>query len=101
MPNRTGSSNTWTRRSIRIDAGGLARGPAHAARAVRAVRGAASFQPFRPPVMKLRPLLVRSARVALVAIAAGVMLSGCAAAQPDGPGDCVGPPDFCVPFFGS
>ncbi|CAM2181163.1 hypothetical protein [Burkholderia cepacia] len=51
--------------------------------------------------MKLRPLLVRSARAALVAIAAGMMLSGCAGAQPDGPGDCVGPPDFCVPFFGS
>jgi len=51
--------------------------------------------------MKLRPLLARSARIALVAIAVGVMLSGCAAARPDGPGDCVGPPDFCVPFFGS
>ncbi|HDV6324496.1 TPA: hypothetical protein RJR39_000530 [Burkholderia cenocepacia] len=51
--------------------------------------------------MKLLPLLARFARLALVAIAAGVMLSACATPQPDGPGDCVGPPDFCVPFFGS
>lgn len=51
--------------------------------------------------MKLHPLLVRTARLALVAMAAGAMLSGCAAARPNGPGDCVGPPDFCVPFFGS
>ncbi|MDR6502689.1 hypothetical protein J2785_005873 [Burkholderia ambifaria] len=51
--------------------------------------------------MKLRLLFARPVRLALVAIAAGVMLSGCAAAQPDGPGDCVGPADFCVPFFGS
>ncbi|HDR9052414.1 hypothetical protein KDX16_22250 [Burkholderia vietnamiensis] len=63
---------------------------------------AAAFpSPDRLPFMKIRPLLVRSARLALVAIAAGFVLSGCAAAQPDGPGDCVGPPDFCVPFFGS
>ncbi|MBN3833965.1 hypothetical protein [Burkholderia sp. Ac-20344] len=46
-------------------------------------------------------MLARSARLALVALAAGVMLSGCAAARPNGPGDCVGPTDFCVPFFGS
>ncbi len=51
--------------------------------------------------MKLRPLLVRTARLALVAMAAGAMLSGCANVRPNGPGDCVGPPDFCVPFFGS
>ncbi|AWV01932.1 hypothetical protein DM992_20810 [Burkholderia sp. JP2-270] len=45
--------------------------------------------------------LARSAGLTLLAIAAGVVLSGCASVQPDGPGDCVGPPDFCVPFFGS
>jgi hypothetical protein len=55
----------------------------------------------RSPTMKLRPLLSRTARLALVALAAGTLLSGCAAARPNGPGDCVGPPDFCVPFFGS
>lgn len=59
------------------------------------------LSPNCSPSMKLLPLLARFARLALVAIAAGVMLSACAAAQPDGPGDCVGPPDFCVPFFGS
>ncbi|HDR8941863.1 hypothetical protein [Burkholderia vietnamiensis] len=69
--------------------------------AVRAAYANAFPSPDRLPFMKLRPLLVRSARLALVAIAAGFVLSGCAAAQPDGPGDCVGPPDFCVPFFGS
>ncbi|CAG9194297.1 conserved exported hypothetical protein [Burkholderia gladioli] len=51
--------------------------------------------------MKLCPLLLRSTRLALLAVAAGALLSGCAAARPNGPGDCVGPPDFCVPFFGS
>ncbi|WP_179949317.1 hypothetical protein [Burkholderia sp. MSMB1078WGS] len=51
--------------------------------------------------MKLLSLLARSARLMLLAIAAGAMLSACASAQPDGPGHCVGPPDFCVPFFGS
>ncbi|WJN74487.1 hypothetical protein [Burkholderia anthina] len=51
--------------------------------------------------MKLRSLFARSARLALLAMAACVVLSGCASARPDGPGDCVGPADFCVPFFGS
>lgn len=40
---------------------------------------------------------------AAVCVAAAAAMSGCANlhAQPNGPGDCVGPPDYCVPFFGS
>jgi hypothetical protein len=34
---------------------------------------------------------------------AGAMLGGCASLHPspNGPGNCVGPPDFCVPYFGT
>ncbi|WP_167336029.1 hypothetical protein [Paraburkholderia bannensis] len=41
-------------------------------------------------------------RAALCAVATAA-ISGCANLhpQPNGPGDCVGPPDYCVPFFGS
>ncbi|WP_199272481.1 hypothetical protein [Paraburkholderia acidisoli] len=51
--------------------------------------------------MKLR-LLSRLLRAALC-LAAVAAVSGCANLhpQPNGPGDCVGPPDYCVPFFGS
>jgi hypothetical protein len=40
---------------------------------------------------------------AAVCVAAVAAMSGCANLnpQPNGPGDCVGPPDFCQPFFGS
>ncbi|WP_169740119.1 hypothetical protein [Paraburkholderia acidipaludis] len=40
---------------------------------------------------------------AAVCVAAVAAMSGCASLnpQPNGPGDCVGPPDFCQPFFGS
>lgn len=40
---------------------------------------------------------------AALCVAAAAALSGCASLhpQPNGPGDCVGPPDYCVPFFGS
>ncbi|WP_323119637.1 hypothetical protein [Burkholderia alba] len=51
--------------------------------------------------MKNHTLLKRLARLALAGLAAGALLSGCATARPNGPGDCVGPPDFCNVFFGS
>lgn len=52
-------------------------------------------------LMKLR-LFSRVLRAALC-LAAVAAVSGCANLhpQPNGPGDCVGPPDYCVPFFGS
>jgi hypothetical protein len=52
--------------------------------------------------MKLRTFTLRLVRLA-VCVAAGATLCGCASlhASPNGPGDCVGPPDFCTPFFGS
>jgi hypothetical protein len=39
---------------------------------------------------------------ASVCIVAAAAMSGCASLhpQPNGPGDCVGPPDYCVPYFG-
>jgi hypothetical protein len=41
-------------------------------------------------------------RVALVIAASGAV-AACASLHPspNGPGDCVGPPDYCVPFFGA
>jgi hypothetical protein len=55
-----------------------------------------------PEIMKLRPFYRRVVRLA-VFVAVGATLCGCAALQgsPNGPGDCVGPPDFCTPFFGT
>ncbi|WP_186308643.1 hypothetical protein [Paraburkholderia sp. BCC1885] len=52
--------------------------------------------------MKPRTLYLRLIRLA-VYVAAGATLCGCAALHgaPDGPGDCVGPPDYCTPFFGA
>ncbi|MDQ7979032.1 hypothetical protein QYH69_17420 [Paraburkholderia sp. SARCC-3016] len=40
---------------------------------------------------------------AAVGVAAAAALSGCAGlhGQPNGPGDCVGPPGFCDPYFGA
>ncbi|GAB2872909.1 hypothetical protein GCM10027093_05550 [Paraburkholderia jirisanensis] len=41
-------------------------------------------------------------RSALVIAASGA-LAACASLHPspNGPGDCVGPPDYCVPYFGA
>jgi hypothetical protein len=52
--------------------------------------------------MKKKLLSSLWVRLVLGAVAC-VALSSCAAlhASPNGPGDCVGPPDYCVPFFGS
>lgn len=51
--------------------------------------------------MKSRTAIKRSLYYILFAVAAGTLLSGCASASPNGPGDCVGPPSFCNIFFGS
>lgn len=49
-----------------------------------------------------RHIIVKTWRAAL-GVAAAAALSGCAGlhGQPNGPGDCVGPPGFCVPYFGA
>jgi hypothetical protein len=49
-----------------------------------------------------RRIVGKTVRAAL-GIAVATALSGCAGlqGQPDGPGDCVGPPGFCVPYFGA
>jgi hypothetical protein len=48
------------------------------------------------------PHLKTALRVAL-GIAAAASLAACANLHPspDGPGNCVGPPDYCVPYFGA
>lgn len=52
--------------------------------------------------MKLRSLTIKIVRLA-VFVAVGTTLFGCASLHPspNGPGNCMGPPDFCQPFFGS
>jgi len=52
--------------------------------------------------MKFRNLYIKIARLA-ICLAAGATLCGCAAlhGSPNGPGDCVGPPDYCTPYFGN
>jgi hypothetical protein len=51
--------------------------------------------------MKTRNAIKRSIYFVVLAVAAGALLSGCASAGPNGPGDCVGPPSYCNIFFGS
>ncbi len=51
--------------------------------------------------MTLSRSFKRLARLALAGVAAGALLSGCAAPRPAAPGECVGPADFCNVFFGS
>jgi hypothetical protein len=60
----------------------------------------AAYEP-RFDLMKSR--IVTYVLRAAVCVAAVAAMSGCANLnpQPNGPGDCVGPPDFCQPFFGS
>lgn len=50
-----------------------------------------------------RRSLVSSIRLSGFLMVVAVLLGGCASihASPDGPGDCVGPPSFCTPYFGS
>jgi hypothetical protein len=51
-------------------------------------------------IMKIRRIRLVGT---LAVLAMLTQLAGCASfhGSPNGPGDCVGPPDFCVPFFGS
>ncbi|GAB7526685.1 hypothetical protein [Paraburkholderia sp. 2C] len=47
-------------------------------------------------------IALRTSVCVAIALAAST-LAGCANfhGQPNGPGDCVGPPGFCVPYFGA
>jgi hypothetical protein len=47
-------------------------------------------------------IALRTSACVALALAAST-LAGCANLhpQPNGPGDCVGPPGFCVPYFGA
>ncbi len=45
-------------------------------------------------------LFIRALRWVLAVLAAGALLSGCAAASAQNSGACVGPPDYCIPYFG-
>ncbi len=47
--------------------------------------------------------MTRLARGLIVAAIGAFALAGCSSLQrtADGPGNCVGPPDFCTPYFGS
>lgn len=51
--------------------------------------------------MNISPAFKRAARLVALAVAAGALLSGCAAATPDTADGCVGPADFCNVYFGS
>jgi hypothetical protein len=50
----------------------------------------------------LKPMLARMIRPVGSLVLCAV-LAGCASMQgtANGPNDCVGPPSYCVPFFGS
>jgi hypothetical protein len=52
--------------------------------------------------MKSRTMYRKALYLILLAVA-GIPLCGCSSLDPsaDGPGDCVGPPDYCIPYFGS
>jgi hypothetical protein len=51
--------------------------------------------------MKCRNWIKRAALYAAAATAVGVLLAGCAGTPTNTANGCVGPPDFCTPFFGS
>ncbi|WP_186307881.1 hypothetical protein [Paraburkholderia sp. BCC1884] len=53
--------------------------------------------------MTLRTAIKRSVRFAAAAVAAGLLLSGCATTAPNAStaDNCVGPPDYCNIYFGS
>jgi hypothetical protein len=52
--------------------------------------------------MTFRTAIKRSARFAVVAVAAGLLLSGCATTPSSTANNsCVGPVSFCNTFFGS
>jgi predicted small secreted protein len=52
-------------------------------------------------IVKIRKMIRRSACLVAAGVAVGLLLSGCATARPNGPDGCVGPPDFCQPYFGN
>jgi hypothetical protein len=66
---------------------------------VTSTRLAANHPSFNLMKSRIVSYVVRAA----LCVAAAAAVSGCANLQPqaNGPGDCVGPPDYCVPFFGS
>ncbi|PCE25525.1 hypothetical protein BWP39_13435 [Paraburkholderia acidicola] len=49
----------------------------------------------------LRSAIGQSVRYAIAACAVGLLLSGCATGTTHSSNECVGPPDFCTPYFGS
>ncbi|MFC0402504.1 hypothetical protein [Paraburkholderia rhizosphaerae] len=51
----------------------------------------------------MRRRIIYMAARAGFGFAIAIALSSCANLHggPDGPGDCVGPPGFCVPYFGA
>ncbi|TCK95952.1 hypothetical protein B0G74_2595 [Paraburkholderia sp. BL9I2N2] len=51
--------------------------------------------------MTLRTAIKRSARFAAAAVAAGLLLSGCATRPSSTADSCVGPPSYCNIYFGS
>jgi hypothetical protein len=51
--------------------------------------------------VKIRTLLKCAVLYALAAATAVLLLSGCATAGPNFSNGCVGPSDFCQPYFGS
>lgn len=52
--------------------------------------------------MKLRAMFRKPLHFVPLAIV-GISLCGCSSLHlsPNVPGDCVGPPDYCIPYFGS
>lgn len=51
--------------------------------------------------MKTRSFLKRAVLYAVAAATAGLLLSGCAAPNPQASNGCVGPASFCNIYFGS
>jgi hypothetical protein len=51
--------------------------------------------------MKFRTAIKRSARLAVAALATGLLLSACAATPSANANNCVGPVSFCNTYFGS
>jgi hypothetical protein len=51
--------------------------------------------------MKRQNWIKRAAIYAATAISMAVLLAACATAGPNTADGCVGPPEFCNPYFGS
>jgi hypothetical protein len=61
----------------------------------------ANTTPVVNPGGQMVKVLKRATAYTTVALTAGLLLSGCVTASPNTPDGCVGPPDFCQPFFGN